>query len=366
MCLGICRQCATVQLVEPFPREALVCPFDWIGYCEPEDHLDAVVAEVLRTTDVGPGTRVGGLTAKDRSTLERFVASGCAASWCLDVHTDLGAVEPNAGVESVAALLNRDRADWIAANRGTVDVLIARHIVEHAADAKSLLTAMRGLLRDGGTLVAEVPDCMDGFEKHDYPMIWEEHCVYLTESTFGSMMARAGFETISSATYRYPFENVLVQIARKTGHDRNVGDAADVLGTEHARYVGFVEAMPAWTDRYRHFFERERELHPVALYGAGHLTAAFVNLHRLGDLFAFVVDDAPQKQGLYLPGSGLPIVSRAALEERGIGLCVLGISASGEDKVVASNHEFEARGGRFRSMFANSSRTVRNDLETSH
>lgn len=97
----------------------------------------------------------------------------------------------------------------------------------------------------------------------------------------------------------------------------------------------------------------------LAAYGAGHLTAAFINFHGLADYFACVIDDTPQKQGLFLPGANLPIVARSRLLDGDIAHCLFGLAPQIEDKVIANNQEFVARGGQFHSMFADSPRSIR-------
>ena len=52
------------------------------------------------------------------------------------------------------------------------------------------------------------------------------------------------------------------------------------------------------------------------MLGAGHMTERFVNLYGLAERIEFVVDDSPNKQGLFMPGSRLPILPSSELVER--------------------------------------------------
>jgi hypothetical protein len=96
----------------------------------------------------------------------------------------------------------------------------------------------------------------------------------------------------------------------------------------------------------------------VAVFGAGHLAAKFVNFFRLGAMIDCVVDDNARKQELLMPGSRLAIRGSATLLSRSIDLCLLSLNPESEQKVLAKNQPFLDRGGRFLSIFASSERAV--------
>ena len=77
----------------------------------------------------------------------------------------------------------------------------------------------------------------------------------------------------------------------------------------------------------------------------------FINLMEIGENVEFVVDDDPNKQGLYMPGSLLPICDSTSLTERSIGLCLLALSPDSEREVIRKNGAFLEAGGRFASIF---------------
>ena len=61
-------------------------------------------------------------------------------------------------------------------------------------------------------------------------------------------------------------------------------------------------------------------------------------MHRHGDgrVDAYVILNGSDKKGKFLPGAKLPIVSSAALTERGAALCLLALTIENEDKVIAT------------------------------
>jgi hypothetical protein len=96
----------------------------------------------------------------------------------------------------------------------------------------------------------------------------------------------------------------------------------------------------------------------VAVFGAGHLAAKFVNLLSLGELVDYIVDDNAHKQQLLMPGSRLPIRGSGVLLDGDIRRCLLSLNPESEQKVRAKMGTFLERGGEFLSIFALSPSSV--------
>jgi hypothetical protein len=355
---GCCSACGLSQLAAPLPDEALSPIFPWLGFREPEDHLDTVVARIMALPGLSGDPVVGGVSPKDDSTLERLQSAGARFGWRVDPRADLGAENAAANVETVQARLDSDQARRLAVDKGVVDVLIARHIVEHCASPLRFLAALSDLLAVGGYLVIEVPDCAANMKRRDYTMIWEEHALYLTEKTAQMLLEKAGCALVEAHRYTYPFEDVLVLIGRKESGaaPRVEAHGVDAL-FDNAKT--FAEDFSRRTQLIRQ--DLSARLSPgqgIALYGAGHLSCAFVNFHRLTDLCDVVIDDTPEKQGLSLAGTGLPIKSAAALDVQLHPICLLTLSPAIEDRIVARHSGYTDGGGEFFSALVDSRHSI--------
>jgi hypothetical protein len=262
----------------------------------------------------------------------------------------------------VQALLTPAKASEIVERRGPVDVLIARHIVEHAEAPSRLLQALATLIAPSGYLIIEVPDCRANLARQDYTMIWEEHDLYLTSETAPQLLALAGCVSRWQDIYPFPFEDVIVLYAQKVQTKTTqppVEPPAAQRNSDLARR--FASSFDDWTRQYQRLCaDLTKDGRKLAAYGAGHLTSAFLNFHDLAAYFAFVVDDTPHKQGLFLPKSGLSIVPRTRLIAEEISACFFGLTPQIEDKIIANNVDFVNAGGRFYSMMVDSKRSIRN------
>jgi C-methyltransferase C-terminal domain/Putative zinc binding domain/Methyltransferase domain len=363
--LGVCTACGLVQLVKPFPFRELVPPYEWITYREPENHLDEVVEKIVALPGVDITAHVLGLTFKDRSTLDRLARRNFTRTRLIDLKEDLGAENPNSNIESVHGLLTPERARELSQRHGPVEVLVVRHILEHAEEAGRFIEALSELLAPGGHIFIEVPDCTANLRRMDYTMVWEEHVFYFTPAALPQLLKAGGFIQIGLDIHPYPFEDVLLLYARKADAlsiTTSVIPPAVVAGNV-AIASAYGSNFDEWTRRYAHLFDQlTADGRKLAAYGAGHLTCAFLSFHGLGDYFAFVVDDTPQKQGLYLPKTGHPIVPRDRLRAEEISACLFGFGPESEDKVMIKNSAYRDAGGQFYSLLVDSPRSVRRML----
>lgn len=197
-------------------------------------------------------------------------------------------------------------------------------------------------------------------------MIWEEHVSYFTRETLPQILEPSGFDYLDLEVHSYPFEDVLLLYARKPeGQAKAISPVtSEEVSENQKRARTYGAAFSHWTEQYHRLFKDwTKDGRKLAAYGAGHLTCAFINFHDVAKYFAFVVDDTPQKQGLYLPGTELEIVPRSLLKADEISLCLFGLAPEIEDKVIGNNSAYHDADGKFASMFVDSSRSIRNLIE---
>jgi hypothetical protein len=354
MVVGQCSGCGLVQIPDPVPAEEIRPRVSWITYSEPEAHLDAMVRRIVALPGVTAASRIAGLSFKDDSTLSRLAAHGFTSQRSLDQRSDLGIEESGAGVETIQRQLTAGAGRRIRDAHGAYEMVIARHILEHAHDLRGFLGQLTGLVSPGGYVVLEVPDCEPSFTYQEFTTLWEEHIVYFTPATFRHALEAAELSLVDFYVHPYPFENSLIAICRREGLSQP-GMPEETLAEEADRFRRFAAGVPDYGRRVRNHLRAHRTGNGgVAMFGAGHLGAMYINLFELGSLIDFVVDDHPSKRGLFMPGSGLSVRGSSALFENDISLCLLAVNPQSEEKVMAQNAAFVERGGTFASIFATS------------
>ena len=357
LALGQCGACGLLQLQEPMAPAMAKSRFAWLTYNEPEGHLDNLVERLRALPGMSAGARIVGVTYKDGSTLARFNKLGYTDTYCYDPAADLGLDDPCAGLESIQAAFDAASAARLAQKHGQADLLLVRHILEHAHAPRAFADALRHLVKPGGYLLFEMPDCAKFVRACDYPFLWEEHITYFCAPTLAAFAAAADLELHETIVHPYPLEDSLLGIVRNTKPAAVSAASPAVREALLAEGREFARRFPETRERLRALLEGwRRSGRRVALFGAGHLAAKFANLYDLGGLIDCVIDDNPHKQDLLMPGSRLPVKGSAELAE--IGLCLLTLNPESEQKVRAKYQPYLDRGGRFLSIFALSPASV--------
>lgn len=350
MRFGACRACGAAQLLAPPPAADLKPRVDWITYNEPEPHLDGLADRLAKLPEIGDSTMAVGVSGKDDSLLRRLRERGVPQTRILDAE-DLGDSDRRAFVETIQALLTPRRAAEVAARRGAADLVIARHIFEHAGDPASFTRALFALAKPGGLIVLEAPDCTRSMAARDYTMLWEEHSLYLNPAVFRRAVELAGGEIVLEENHPYALENSIVLVARAGAPKPSAAaDSARAFADAKAYADAFARSkieLRAWLDQ-------ASKLGKIAMFGAGHLGAVWLNAMGVADKIAFVIDDNPNKRGRRMPGSRLPILGSDALLGGGVAWALMAFSPDAEDKVMGKNAAFSDKGGRFASIFPGS------------
>jgi cupin fold WbuC family metalloprotein len=354
LALAQCTGCGQLQIQDPAPVALLRSPHSWVSYIEPEGHLDQLVEELCAQPNAGPHWRVGGVTYKDDSTLERLRKRGWQNLCSLDLVADLEITDGATDLAVIQEHLTRERARRIATTHGRFDVLLVRHILEHTLSPRGFLAALTELITPEGLIIFECPDSQQAFLHREYTVLWEEHLWYFTPELFTQFFGHFDLHLERVHIYPYAVENSLVAFvsprAFSTGHRRPSPAMVAAELASMRRYAGgFSRQKIAWQEWIGQSTGR------VAAFGAGHAMTSFINFFELKEQIAFVADDHPMKQGLFLPGNDRVVKPSSALHEGGIDYCLMGLSTESEIKVLARQTAAQNAGVRFVSIFASSS-----------
>ena len=346
-----------IYIDTPFPVAEVRPRYDWLTCFEPEDHLDDLVKIIINLPGIGKQSLFGAYSFKDDSTLERLNRNSYLNTWRIDPILDLGINDSRANVETYQEEFNLIIAKKIAEKYGVVDVMIVRHVIEHSYDLSVFISSIKALVKPGGYIVWEVPDCEKAIENGDCTTIWEEHTFYFTSFTFKKLLQDSGFSLVHFEMIDYPLENSIIAIVKNENYSGQfLLNEGISISKEIERADKFAESI---LERKKLIISKLQELRkkkgPIALFGAGHLSVAFLSIMEVENMIDFVIDDNPNKIGMEMPIGQLKILGSECLHTEKVGICLLGLNPHNQHSVIKRNQEYTDKGGLFASIFPGSS-----------
>ncbi|TDF39462.1 methyltransferase domain-containing protein [Alteromonadaceae bacterium M269] len=333
--LGLCVSCGVIQLAT-LPNIDDVRPiYNWLTYNEPEGHLDNVVEHLMPL--LSQDANIIGATYKDETTLRRLSEKGFSKTEVIDYKQ----LKMPYGLETIQyALSDKVEALYADMPEKSADLLIARHIIEHAHRAKVMLSNLSSLVKDGGLLVLEFPESSALLNKKNYPFLWEEHISYFTEDDCQTLADAINAELIGQYRYPYAYEDSMVIVLR-INHTPNKGEKAVQSANVSKKSCllnefeqSFNTEKQRWQDRLAAVNAQGKK---VTVFGAGHLSIKFINFFELGEYIDCVVDDNTNKVGSYMPGSHVPIVASESVSADSHPYCISTLSPESKKRVLQLN-----------------------------
>jgi hypothetical protein len=321
----ICSSCLLVQLPAYLAGEDIFSHYAYFS-----SYSDSWVAHAKRYVD----------TAVERLGLDEtsFVVEVASNDGYLLQHVrDLGiprlGIEPAAniaavarekGIDTVCEFLGQATGTAVAADHGKADLVAANNVFAHVPHIVDFARGLRALLKDDGTVTIEIPHLLRLIEDRLYDTIYHEHYSYLSLLTTQRVLSGAGLTVVdvdeltthggSLRTWSMPTETALEpseRVAKVLADERAAG-----LDTVEG-HAGFAEVVSAARDDLIEFLVAvRREGKVVAGYGAPGKGNTLLNHAGIReDLLSYTVDRSTFKQGMFLPGTHIPIHAPEHLAE---------------------------------------------------
>jgi hypothetical protein len=348
-----------ISLNKPFPVHEIKPRFDWITCSEPEDHLDDLVDVLIQLPGISKKSVFASFSFKDMSTLERLKNKGFQNQWSIDPEEDLEIKDKKCSIETFQSKFNLNTAVKILGKYGLADIVIVRHVLEHSYNINNFVNSIKKLIKKNGYIVWELPDCEKSLKKLDYTMLWEEHTYYFTEFTLKYFLENHNFKIVNFFSIPYSYENSLVAIVKNK--EDSFYEQSDKfhnkLKNEILQARFFAKSLNDQRKKIREKLiqlKKKNSDSDIVLYGAGHLSVAFISIMQLSDIISFVIDDNLNKKEMIMPIGNIPITNLKKLYEKNVKICLLSLNPENHSKIIDKNKDFIKKGGIFLSIFPGS------------
>lgn len=287
------------------------------------DHARQYVAHVVPHLGLGQHSFVVELASNDGYLLQYVAERGIP---CLGVEPTAGtaAAAEAKGIDTLVRFFGRALAEELVQTRGHADLIVANNVLAHVPDINDFVSGISTLLSISGTVTVEFPHLLELVEKRQFDTVYHEHFSYLSLHTVQSVFAAHGLRVWDVEELGTHGGSLRIWASREGNAQETTSEVLRVLNRERdagmltmAWYGGFQAVAEYSKDEFLSFLlQQKRAGKKVAGYGAAAKGNTLINFAGVrNDLLAFVADASPHKQGRYLPGSRIPVVSEEHLRD---------------------------------------------------
>ena len=198
------------------------------------------------------------------------------------------------------------------------DLILGNNVFAHVPDINDFTSGLKDALKIGGTITLEFPHLLSLVRLNQFDTVYHEHYSYLSLQSVQLIFERAGLRVFDVEELHTHGGSLRIYGCHATDDRANSLNVTAILEAELngglqsiQTYLDFQAKAEKVKDDLLHFLiEKKRQGEKVIAYGAAAKGNTLLNYAGVKpDLLEFVCDAAPSKQGKFMPGSHIPILS---------------------------------------------------------
>jgi SAM-dependent methyltransferase len=198
------------------------------------------------------------------------------------------------------------------------DLILGNNVFAHVPDINDFTSGLKDALKIGGTITLEFPHLLSLVRLNQFDTVYHEHYSYLSLQSVQLIFERVGLRVFDVEELHTHGGSLRIYGCHATDDRANSLNVTAILEAELngglqslQTYLDFQAKAEKVKDDLLHFLiEKKRQGEKVIAYGAAAKGNTLLNYAGVKpDLLEFVCDAAPSKQGKFMPGSHIPILS---------------------------------------------------------
>jgi len=319
-----CNECSLLQLEDYFVPERLFMP-DYAYRSGASrlwlEHVAALAASVAPRFGLSTGSLVIEIGCNDGALLRHFADLGIN-SLGIEPAEEAAEVARTQGLDVVADFFSERMATEFKGRGITADLVVATNVFAHVPDINNFAAGLSAILKPEGVIVLEFPHVYNLLQHGQIDTIYHEHYSYLSLTSAQHVLRNAGLDVFDVEEVPTHGGSLRVFACQRGSRPPSTRVSALLRSEANAglcEQQTYAQLQPVAqrikNDLLRFLLDAKREGKRVAAYGAAAKGNTLLNFAGVKpDLLPVVFDAAQSKQGMYLPGSHIPIRPSSSIE----------------------------------------------------
>ncbi len=324
--VAFCEVCKLVQLTCVVPPGLLFKHYLYVTSTSNtfRVHFTKYAEDVAREFGLDKNSLVVDIGSNDGLLLKGFQKPGVKVVG-VEPADNLAGLANRDGVETINDYFNSSVVDRILSSKGKADIVTANNVFAHTTTIHDIARNVGRLLKDEGVFIIEAAYFVNMLRDMTFDGIYHEHLFHYSLTPLDYFFRKSGMQIFRVQVV--PSHGGSLRVFVKKAESHRPVDASVAAMLQKERELGIHDFRTYEEFARRVYVSREKLVKlvkglkaqgkSIAGYGAPAKATTLLSFCNLGsDIIDCIVDDSPLKQGLYLPGMHIPIVSPEALDKR--------------------------------------------------
>jgi SAM-dependent methyltransferase len=321
-----CNNCKLVQLLDIVDRQLLFNKYYYFSSTSPVlvNHFESYAEELVDLFPAQAKKLVIDIGSNDGILLKPLQQLGCTVLG-IDPAKNIAKDLEDSSIDTIWDFFGTPLVPSIMKKYGKAGIISANNVLAHTDAIHDILDGVRELLDDDGVFVFEVQYILDLLEKNEFDNTYHEHICHYALAPILYLLKKhnmSAFKVKHVDTHGGSLRVYASLSSRKVPVDSSI---KKLLKREHEfgldtaeTYVNFAKNAPINKRKLRTLLlSLKKKNKTIVGYGAPAKAATLLQYCNIGtDIIDYITDSAPSKQGLYLPGVHIPILSPQTLKTR--------------------------------------------------
>lgn len=275
----------------------------------------------------------------------------------IDPAENLAKVAVLNGIETVKGYFDSKLALRIVRKHGKAKAILSTNTIAHIPNLHEVLKGVCILMEEEGIFVMEFPYVLDLLDKNLFDTIYHEHLSYFSLKSLLKLAEKSGLEI--SDIQRNDLDGGAIRVFWKKREGIlsgiNKKNIYKILKKEekyglykketYSKFANRVKALKIATLEEFNYLKKNKK--QIVGYGAAAKANVLLNYFGLDTkTIDYIVDSTPYKQGLFTPGTHIPIYSEEKIYDN-IPDYILIFAWNFSKEIIKKNRKYKKSGGKF-------------------
>lgn len=355
LAVAYCPECHLVQITHRVAPEDLFSSYLYFSSYSDTfvKHAAAMAESLTHRLALDANSLVIEIASNDGYLLQFFKQLGIPILG-IEPAKNIAKVAVEKGIPTLNKFFGTESVNEILKEKGQADIIIGNNVLAHVPLINDFLSSVSKCLKPKGSAVFEFPYLKDLLDHTEFDTIYHEHIFYYSLSAIRILAERAGLQLYD--VHHQDIHGGSLRVFLQSGSQNEVSTNVkrvlleeEKFGiTDKSLYLNFGTKVGKLKAKLVELLKELKDTgNTIAAYGAaakGNILLNYIGIDN--NVIDFVVDRSPHKQGLFMPGTRIPILHTDELLKRMPGYTII-LAWNFAEEILAQQDEYRKRGGRF-------------------